>query len=400
MDALNELPLVELVAAKNLLMGMLFPSAITVSNLQILDVSGNTLAAFSERIQLSMPSLRILNISNNMIATLPNVSTWTNLISITAEDNKLSYLPPGFTSLKSLKRVDLTGNSLTKLDENLASMDALETLIVAANPLREKKFLTLSTDEIKRDLQARLTPLPATEPTSARGEESGATDEANGEAERAKSNSGWTLKPGGILNLSSKKLSQVEPQFESFAAENDVRQIVMHHNDFESIPATLTAAASLTMLDLSHNVLTCVNNRVLSFPALRELRLDNNKLRSFDSLIVYVTAPRLQLLDIRNNRFSGSLPVVRSIFSSLTTFLAAENSIAEISAEALEGLKVVDLSNNDIGRLPPEIGRLPITSLNVEGNRFRVPNYQTLQKGTDAVLAWLRDRIPVEDGVD
>jgi hypothetical protein len=58
----------------------------------------------------------------------------------------------------------------------------------------------------------------------------------------------------------------------------------------------------------------------------------------------------------------------------------------------------VNLANNDIERLEPQIGTLAdtLTSLNVEGNKFRVPSYHVLQKGTESVLAWLRDRIPRE----
>jgi len=35
-----------------------------------------------------------------------------------------------------------------------------------------------------------------------------------------------------------------------------------------------------------------------------------------------------------------------------------------------------------------------LTSFDVAGNRFRVPNWQVLGKGTEAVLTWLRGRIP------
>jgi hypothetical protein len=76
-----------------------------------------------------------------------------------------------------------------------------------------------------------------------------------------------------------------------------------------------------------------------------------------------------------------------------------DNVITDIPAEALRGLKVANLSNNEIARLPPEIGLLAgtLTNFEVEGNTFRVPSYAILKKGTEAVLTWLRDKIPNPD---
>ena len=55
----------------------------------------------------------------------------------------------------------------------------------------------------------------------------------------------------------------------------------------------------------------------------------------------------------------------------------------------------VFLGNNNIGSVPPELGRLTtIRSLTLDGNAFRVPRPQILMKGTESIMAYLRDRIP------
>ena len=95
----------------------------------------------------------------NQISALPDISTWTCLTTILAEDNKINELPHGFTESTTLKSVDFTGNDLTKLDERIAGMDGLETLKIGGNSIRERKFLTMSIEEIKRDLRARLAPV-------------------------------------------------------------------------------------------------------------------------------------------------------------------------------------------------------------------------------------------------
>jgi len=42
------------------------------------------------------------------------------------------------------------------LDDRIAGMRSLETLEVAGNPLREKRFLTMGTEVLKREMSRRL----------------------------------------------------------------------------------------------------------------------------------------------------------------------------------------------------------------------------------------------------
>jgi Leucine-rich repeat (LRR) protein len=161
MIELSGLPLVELCASKNKLSGMLFTTAgASMNRLQTLDVSINQLSAlYGGSAGPEFPSLRVLNIAFNQIAMMPDISTWTALTSILAEDNKITTLPPGFTDSTSLRSADFTGNDISKLDERIALMDGLESFKIAANPLRERKFLTMGTAELKKDLSARLGPV-------------------------------------------------------------------------------------------------------------------------------------------------------------------------------------------------------------------------------------------------
>jgi len=56
---------------------------------------------------------------------------------------------------------------------------------------------------------------------------------------------------------------------------------------------------------------------------------------------------------------------------------------------------VLDLANNNIEQVPPILGNLTnITSLDLNGNPFRQPRQQILEKGTLTVMSYLRDRIP------
>lgn len=64
----------------------------------------------------------------------------------------------------------------------------------------------------------------------------------------------------------------------------------------------------------------------------------------------------------------------------------------------LTGLEELDLRNNDISGLPPMMGMLGGTLhvLRLEGNPFRSIRRPVLERGTAAVLEYLRGRIPVQ----
>ena len=380
--------LLELQAARNRLGGSLFKSGV-VPYLQELNVSNNALTRFCDRESIDLPALRVLNLSTNRLEVLPTMDTWVNLRTLLVAENKLTTLPPSIYALR-LHTLDITANDITILDERMALMP-LEKLIVAANPLRERKFLTMSPEDIQRVLASRLTV-----------EESATVDGGPVSVHENASTmdkDGWQITPAGILDLSSQGLTKTldEASLEASAAE--IRHFNLQNNAFEFIPGALSLLTHLTVLDLSKNNITTALSSALDLPKLRELRLTANKLTSLTTLTTHLTAPTLQTLDVSNNRLSGSLPILRSFYPALISLIACDNRISEVGVEALTGLRSVNLSNNDIERLEPKIGLLAgtLTALNVEGNKFRVPSYHVLQRGTDTALAWLRDKVPLED---
>ena len=139
----------------------------------------------------------------------------------------------------------------------------------------------------------------------------------------------------------------------------------------------------------------------LLLPALKELNLSSNTFSSLQPLIQRLEAPNLTKLDISFNRLT-SLPQLKPHFPSLVTLLASNNTIRELSPESIKGFHTVDCSSNDINSLNARIGLLGgpggLQRLDVSGNRFRVPKYTVLEKGTEATLSWLRDRIPGGEG--
>ena len=93
-----------------------------------------------------------------------------------------------------------------------------------------------------------------------------------------------------------------------------------------------------------------------------------------------------------------SIPNAIQGCGKLETLLLNDNQIKDIDVEGLQKLKslaVLDLSNNNIQHVPPELGTITqLRSLQLEGNPFRVPRPQILVKGTQSIMSYLRDRIP------
>lgn len=409
-NALTSLPvkilkpsLIELSVANNKLGGTLFSDDVELPNLQILDVSGNSLKSLCSGI-LSLPSVHQLNCSVNRLTLLPDMTTWKSMITFTAEDNNIAEIPEGLTKLEKLKTVDLSGNNLVVLDNRVGRMKNLDVFRISGNPLREKKFAGMSTQDLKKIFLSRLDP---EEPDAAQEELSDA-EYHSVPSTPVRSSSEWVVKPGGILDRSRTSLSSLPPllvaQIES---NNTVRSIELHHNIFKEIPGSLAFFGhSLTTISLAHNELSgdgfLTDDLVLD--VLKELNLSSNTINSVGPLIRHLKAPQLEKLDVSVNRLTA-LPPLRPHFPCLTVILASNNVITELPPESVAGLKVLECNDNDLTSLDVRIGLLGgpggLERLEVAGNRFRVPKYTILEKGTGAVLAWLRDRIPtVETSVD
>jgi Leucine-rich repeat (LRR) protein len=402
MEALQSIPLADLDASSNALIGSLFPMGGQKghSALQHLNLANNSLAALAFTETLDMPRLETLNITNNHMTILPSVASWTRLITFAVGDNKLTDFPHGFTSLSTLRNVNFTSNDIRMLDPEIACMEGLESLLLAANPLREKKFLTMSAADIKRDLKTRLVPAQSEDASSR--PESPVT--VGGEEE---SSSQWTLKGNGLLDLAAQSLTDevLDTTLSEFLTHQstELKQLHLQHNKLTMLPPSLQLTSNLRLLDLSGNSLSAQSylTTPLSLHALTELNLSKCNLTTLSPLLDNLDAPVISTLNISVNRLSGPLPALRHNFPALTTLFASDNKFVSISAEALRGMHTVNLASNDLQALPAEVGLLweeGLRILEVGSNAFRVPGWRVLEKGTEGVLRWLRGRLPAGEG--
>ncbi|KAK5708927.1 hypothetical protein LTR17_020255 [Elasticomyces elasticus] len=395
--ALQMLPLLELDASNNALIGSLFPLGCVGGHetLQVLNIANNSLAALTFSGEVGFPRLKVLDVTNNHFTGLPAMGGWVELATLTAGDNKITEIPEGFTGLRKLRTVNFTGNELRLLDPEIARMESLEVLVLAANPMREKKYLSMTAADIKKDLRSKLEPEEdqVSEPETVIG--------PTGSHLGA---SMWAIQGNGVLDLASLKLSDdVNDRLGSTLRTEEVRELRLQLNALTSVPPALWLGQDLRILDLSNNPFGSEDyfSAELELPVLQELNLSHCRLATLEPLMSQLTAPALRTINLTANKLSGAVPGLRITYPALTTLHARDNRFESLSADALRGFVTVDLGGNSLQGLPAELGLLwdeGLRHLDVSGNAFRVPNYQVLGKGTEAVCRWLRGRIVDGDG--
>ncbi|KAH8690947.1 leucine-rich repeat protein [Talaromyces proteolyticus] len=421
-EYLKNLPIIELNAARNKLQGALIRSTLNgFESLQLLNVAYNSLESLSNSPSFDFPNLQVLLVDANRLKSLPTLSVCRSLLRISAEGNRISVLPDGFLELESLKHVDLTANDLSKLDERVGLMHNLISFRIANNPLRERKFLTMDTEDLKNDLRTRCAPsllnghAKSPETGNEHGEYGYAEDDEEGSVateftlapESPSHLNRWRVKSGGILDRSATEMTDLDvAELRPLLSSHDIKCLYIQRNKLQAFPCPALNLISSTLvdLDLSKNPLQTSDlfSEALNLPQLQSLTLNGCGLTDVEPLFHRCDAPALKFLDISNNRLSGPLPFARQHFQNLITFLAADNQITGLEFEHVRGLQVLDVSNNNIDFLPPRIGLLGgdrsiLKRFEVAGNTFRVPRWPIVQKGTEAVLEWLKGKIPADE---
>lgn len=406
-SALGQLPLVEIRAQNNDLHGTLMGSSQRMDHLQVLNVSNNSLDKLVDD-RLELPNIQQLMVSANRLNVLPAISTWQSLLTLSAGDNMITELPAGFCELSSLRIADFTGNSIYQLDDRIGLMDNLVTLNVSNNPIRERKYLTLDTEQLKLDLRNKC----EQEADDVRSVHSVQTEFTL--APESPHTNGWRSVTSGVLDKSEDDLYELDADelaHLTASSSTEIQTLRLRRNHFDTLPtaALLVVAHSLAELDLSKNPLRLDSylTAPLKLPRLATLRLAFTGISTLIPFMVHLEAPALSMFDASNNQLSGALPRLRDQFPRLATLVVSDNTLSAIPYEAVEGLQTVDVSNNNIDFLPPRIGLLggetippdvvPLRRFDVGGNCFRVPQWHVVSKGTQAVLAWLRNRVTEEE---
>ncbi|KAI8908179.1 hypothetical protein DFJ77DRAFT_474060 [Powellomyces hirtus] len=374
-------------------------TTVTLPSLNRLDLRHNKLTHYPSTLRL--PSLKELYLSHNTITPPPVLASSPYLRTLDLSNNAIAEFPTDVLGLKELKRLDVSNNNVLRLPPQLGLLMGLDVLLFSGNPIRG--FSTVGaggTARVLASLRDKIVDVPEyTSPSSSNSTSRSSTPTTSLSAARLVTTPSAQASATRTLDLSQRQLATLDPDTFidlPFAPAT----LVLHHNAFTTAPtAALTAlAATLTTLVLSHNRLAHFPDSV-ALPHLTHLDLASNQITTIPDTLPPTHFPSLVELNLARNKLASlSATALLTPFPKLETFLAPGNTLKAIDPATFVGLpnlQVLDLADNDIAQLNPKIAACAnLKVLRVAGNSFRVPRRDIVEKGTDAILAYLRDRIP------
>ncbi|XP_044260698.1 leucine-rich repeat-containing protein 40-like isoform X2 [Tribolium madens] len=311
-----------------------------------------------------------------------------NLKILDLRDNKIEQIPNEIAMLQHLIRLDLTNNDLTDLPNSLGLLAHLQNLQLEGNKLKKIRadIIKGGTMRILKHLKEQLA-----------DEEVENVPKASTTQIKAKTfPDRYTMKHSRALNVTMKQLTSVPDDVFEEAKLAEVTIVDLCKNKLSSVPSGLQLIAeNLTELNLSMNLISEIPAFISNCIKLKYFDLGNNLLSNLPECLSSLVS--LRELVLNNNRFNHIPDCVYGMVG-LEILLACDNKITDVNVDGLKNLKriaTLDLTNNNIGHIPPELGNITqLRTLELRGNCFRQPRYAILEQGTASVLSYLRDRIP------
>ncbi|NXM03399.1 LRC40 protein, partial [Tyrannus savana] len=362
----------------------------TMASLEQLYLRKNKLRSLPE-----FPSCKLLkelHAGENQIEILnaENLKHLNSLSVLELRDNKIKSVPEEITLLQKLERLDLANNDISRLPYTLGNLPQLKFLALEGNPLRtiRRDLLEKGTQELLKYLRSKIQddgPGPSEEPP--------VTAMTLPSQARVNMHAITSLK---LLEYSEKQAAEIPEEMFDAVGTNPVTTVNFSKNQLREVPPRIVELKdSVCDLNLGFNKISSISLELCRLHKLTDLDLRNNVLTSLPSEMEALT--RLQIINLAFNRFKA-FPSVLYHLPALETILLSNNQVGSIDPLQLKGMDMLgtlDLQNNDLLHVPPELGNCEnLRILLLEGNPFRTPRAAILAKGTAAVLEYLRSRIP------
>ena len=184
----------------------------------------------------------------------------------------------------------------------------------------------------------------------------------------------------------------------------NLRSLRLEQCNIHALPDSLLASLiNLQSLEVSKNYLTQLfsGNVKPNWPALNYLNLNGNKLVVVPPICKDL--PALKQLHLHMNHIGDVRELCRPSFAGLEILDLGGNKVSELPGAFMhfcKSLIQVTLTNNDLNRLPGNIGVHPaIKVLNVDGNPLRSIRRPIIDGGSARLLKYLADKFnPDADG--
>ncbi|KAJ8674117.1 hypothetical protein QAD02_005379 [Eretmocerus hayati] len=387
------------------------PDVMSMRALKKLDVSNNRLEIVHPLGELR--KIEKLDFHMNNLSTFPDVSGCTSLqelclshnsitkIDVTTleslgqlkilslNNNEIECIPEEIILLINVEQLDLSYNNISTVPSCIGTMPNLQNFNIDGNKVKNirRDIVQCGTPRVMKHLRQTINPTNA--------------ETQNSPLRSCSANSypdKYAMRNAKLLSLVDKNLSRIPDELFEDATEAEVTCIDLSRNKLQELTYPLSKVTTVTDLKVSYNLLSELPDWLgESLFRLRYLDLSKNNLTSLPDSIGCLNF--LVELNISFNKFEEMPECVYKVVS-LEILVANDNKMTSIDVPALSQLQQLanlDLSNNNIGFVPPELGNLVnLRNLSLNGNCFKQPRQATLMKGTEEILSYLRNRIPTQ----
>ncbi|KAL0381196.1 UNVERIFIED_CONTAM: Plant intracellular Ras-group-related LRR protein 4 [Sesamum angustifolium] len=204
--------------------------------------------------------------------------------------------------------------------------------------------------------------------------------------------------------------------------QNQFRELNLSSNGLTALPETIGSLVRLQKLNIETNEIEEIPHSIGRCTSLKELHADYNRLKALPEAVGRIES--LEILTLRYNNIK-QLPTTMASLSSLRELDVSFNELETIPESLCFATTLVklDVSNNfaDLQHLPRSIGNLEMLEelyshnnqirvlpdsfgmltrlrvLNVEGNPLVEPPRDVIEKGAQAVVSYMADRVAQKD---
>ncbi|CDW80826.1 leucine-rich repeat-containing protein 40-like [Stylonychia lemnae] len=365
--------------------------------------------------------LDTLTLAYNFIEKISNLDRAANLSVLDLHNNKLEEFPESIIDLKNLKTLKVSNNNLSDINPRIALLPVLVRLTIEGNPLKciKSTMRNAGADQLKKYLKMRL--------------EDGEVQQEENKIAVIKHMPGASKEfdpwdtllrefiSNNSLDLRGKSLSAISPKLwnhtnllvvdlsnnaftelpEDIHFLKNLKQLRVQNNKLKQLPLSLLQIQSLQSIEFANNQLPrfyddSVKRQDINLPSLTFLSLNGNNLTQIPPILKYL--PKLQQLHLHMNKISDIKELCRKEFLKLEVLDLGNNKLREVPIALihfLENLNLLNIQNNDINDrgIPNLIGiHKNIKTIQLDGNPLKSIRRAIIEKGTEAILKYLRDK--------